>query len=327
MAHKCGVPYKIPRAHTIHGHSDLAQRSVDSLPATSTVDTGPISSQIKDSIISAQQDVRLVRSEHGSPHAGATSHIEHMKGDLSPLDISLSEFASTSRPQLDMNVTSNPHDPYFSPTSDIDAPIFSAGLDPPSVDWTALDLDSNALVSPTYGQPSSYNGYDYGHFGHAHAASVATSEPDDFAPLGNPSPVRPPSLVHNQLPSDSSEACESDNYRLSTASSFHGLPQLSLLSSNNLEDIDIDEFLNGAAAGTSFSGRDGGTETGNTAMGLAGFSINEGRKGGPTSVPSDDISYSIPATAESTDSLWMSHFDTATAHVPESDVADSVWTN
>ena len=69
MAHKCGLPYVVPRAHSIHGPSPsgLANRSVDNLPHTNTIDALHSESHIKDSMVSAQQEQRRVKSEHGSP--------------------------------------------------------------------------------------------------------------------------------------------------------------------------------------------------------------------------------------------------------------------
>ncbi|KAI9807564.1 MAG: hypothetical protein M1825_005504 [Sarcosagium campestre] len=336
MAHRCGVPYKIPRAHTIHGHSEYAQRSTDHLPMSSSLDNAHALSNSRDPVLSPQPDVRLVRSEHSSPHASATSTLDQLNSDLPPLDLSLTDFASkSSRASLDINqVTSYPHDRYFSPTSDPDTPIFSAGLEPPSVDWSALDLENTVFSSGSYSQPPSYSGFEYGHFGQPTSASVAASEPDDFAPLGNPSPVRPPSLVHNQLPSDSSEVCESDNYRLSTASSFHGLPQMSLLSSTNLDSIDIDDFLSGTAVGTSFggsgsgsgSGSDANNDANNPVLSLGAYPLSETRKLGPTSVPADDLSYSVSVTAEPSDSNWMRQFGTSPiVRDPDSDAHEPVW--
>ncbi len=94
VAHKYGVPYTIPRSHTIHGHAEVAQRSMDNLSLTLMTDTIP--SQIQDSINSAQRDVRLIRSEHGSPRSTSGSNVEALNSSLPPLDLSLAAFDDLS---------------------------------------------------------------------------------------------------------------------------------------------------------------------------------------------------------------------------------------
>jgi hypothetical protein len=90
MAHKCGLPYVVPRSTTFQGSSPggLANRSVDNLPHTNTVDALHSDSLIKDSIVSAQQEQRMVKSEHGSPITISPISNLDQWNNLPPLDIS-----------------------------------------------------------------------------------------------------------------------------------------------------------------------------------------------------------------------------------------------
>ena len=352
MSQKCGVPYTIPRPHTVHGHNELARRSVDSLPATNSVEASHAPSPIADSIVSAQQEVRLVRSEHGSPHPTACG-LDELNGQLPPLDLSFSDFgvSAANRSQLDLHsVTSAPFDNnYFCATPDTDQPVMSAGLDAPSVDWSHFDLPlNNHAFSSPYNHASSFASFDYRGLGPPPMSNASSGEPSelgDYVPFGNPSPIQPPSLVHNRFPSDSSEVCETDSYRLSGTSSFHGMPQMSLLASSNLESLDIDDYINGAATSASFAPTEALSDNGRPFgldrygpssplpvsaedFGNSAFALEKPQKIGPTSVPRDDVSFSLPATDETSEATWMPQFDASTpGHINEVDVAQTVWTS
>jgi hypothetical protein len=82
-AHESGAPYKIPRPHSIHGSSAIARKSTDSLP--SAFPPTDDRSQVFDSIYDAQQEERLVRSEHGSP--GMRPTFNELNSQLPQLDL------------------------------------------------------------------------------------------------------------------------------------------------------------------------------------------------------------------------------------------------
>ncbi|KAI9839719.1 MAG: hypothetical protein M1838_004278 [Thelocarpon superellum] len=360
MSQKCGVPYTIPRPHTVHGNSEMARRSVDSLPATNSVETSHAPSPIKDSILSAQHDVRLVRSEHGSPHPTAACGLDELHGQLPPLDLSFTDFGASaaSRSQLELHgVTSVPFDSYFCATPDTDQPILSAGLDAPSVDWSHFDLPLNSHgFSPSYAQPPSYASFDYRGLNGPPMSNASSGEPSemgDYAPFGNPSPIQPPSLVHNRFPSDSSEVCETDSYRLSGTSSFHGLPQMSMLASGNLESLDIDDYLNGTASSASAYPATEATSDDSHAYGAveryhletaeklpptsapadeayraASYPVEKASKLAPTSVPREDVSFSLPASDDSSEAPWIPQYSSSpTPHLQEVDASHAVWSS
>jgi len=248
MAHKCGLPYTVPRAHSIHGSSPsgLANRSVDNLPHTNTIDALHSDSHIKDSIFSAQQEQRMVKSEHGSPLASPNLNFEDLNGMLPPLDL--------SNLSGDYNFMANLDG--FCSAPDLDQPLFSAGLSSASIDWShydGLDFNNNSnsadnFADSSYSQAPSFTGFDFSSIDQPALTTTSTSgeisEVEDFAPRSEPGSIRP-TLAQHRYGSDFDCSDIGDGYRLSTASSYIGISQAQMLASNNLDTLDIDAFLKG----------------------------------------------------------------------------------
>lgn len=249
MAHKCGAPYKIPRSHTVHGHSEIAQRSTDSLPLPMRSSVGQELSPHHDSITSAPQTVRRAKSEHGSPDAKSISNLEEINTQIPPLDSSYSPYDASSPALLPFGYTDRIPENYYA-SQDIEPPLNSAGLSAPSVDWSTFDIYDQGAFSTACRQPPSYASLDHSNLGHpglTTSSSGEISEVEDYLPLPDPTPN---SQDANELGSvgDSSEP---DAYRLSSASSYMGMPQTAMLASSNLESLDIDDFLKNAEVQTS----------------------------------------------------------------------------
>jgi len=247
MAHKCGLPYVIPRAHSIHGPSPsgLANRSVDSLPHTSTIDALHGESHIKDSMVSAQQEQRMVRSEHGSPQVQAVTEFNQFTGQLTPLETSNFDFSG------DQNFVSFDG---FSPIPDNDQQIFSAGLSATSIDWShydGLDFNNDNFATTAFSQAPSFTGFDFSSIDQPALTTTSTSgeisEVEDFGTISTSGPTHQIPATTQQYGSefDNSDFGEHDGYRLSTASSYIGLPQAQMLANNNLNDLSVDDFLKG----------------------------------------------------------------------------------
>lgn len=241
MAHKCGLPYVVPRAHSIHGASPggLANRSVDNLPHISTIDALHSESHIKDSMVSAQQEQRMVKSEHNSPVFGS-SNLEQLNGQLPPLDLS-----NLDNYQSDYNYAVEFDGLPVMP--DVEQPIFSAGLSASSVDWShydGLDFNNDNFATSNFSQAPSFTGFDFSSIDRPALTTTSTSgeisEVEDFAPASS-------TFVTQKYESDldASDLGDTDGYRLSTASSYMGLPQAQMLASNDVGSLDIDEFLKG----------------------------------------------------------------------------------
>ncbi|TVY53061.1 Copper resistance protein CRF1 [Lachnellula cervina] len=243
MAHKCGLPYVVPRAHSIHGPSPsgLANRSVDNLPHTNTIDALHSDSHIKDSMVSAQQEQRMVKSEHGSPLLSTADNLEQWGGALPPLD--LSGLSGDYAQGLDG----------FSSIPDHEQPLFSAGLSAASIDWShydGLDFNNDNFATSSYSQAPSFTGFDFNSIDQPALTSTSTSgeisEVEEFPSLGDAVPNRPTLANATRYGSDldtSDFGGDIDSYRLSTASSYVGLPQAQLLAGNNLDTLDIESFM------------------------------------------------------------------------------------
>jgi len=314
MAHKCGLPYVVPRAHSIHGASPsgLANRSVDNLPHTSTIDALHSESHIKDSMVSAQQEQRMVRSEHGSPHLNPVSNLDQSNGMLPPLEI---PSYPTDNDFL-QNLSS------FTSLPEHDLPLFSAGLSSASIDWShydGLDFNNDDFAASSYSQAASYNGFDFSGIEQPALTTTSTSgeisEVEDFPALD--ATMSRPRLVNNRYGSDfdASDFGDIDGYRLSTASSYIGLPQTQMLSNNDIGALDMDAFLKA----------DG--YTGGTNHGLPTTSYNEG-KNAPEAAEFDDTTFLSLSAEEENDVFWMNEYDSSIpTNQPRSETrVGNIWT-
>jgi hypothetical protein len=299
MAHKCGLPYVVPRSHSIHGPSPsgLANRSVDNLPHTNTIDALHSESHIKDSMVSAQQEQRMVKSEHGSPIIAA-SNLGQLNGLLPPLDLS-SLPEDYSYQSLDS----------YSSVPDLDQPLFSAGLSTASIDWShydGLDFNNDEFAASSYSQAPSFTGFDFTSSIDQPALTTTStsgeiSEVEDFVAISESAPKRP-GLPRNQYGSDfdnSDFGGDVDSYRLSTASSYVGLPQAQMLASNNVGAIDMDSFLKGLPASNSYV---------ETNHGLPPTSYPETSKLAQTHPQFDDNIFSLPLLSTEEEAFWMGDF-------------------
>ena len=311
MAHKCGLPYVVPRTQSIHGPSPsgLANRSVDNLPHTSTIDALHSESHIKDSMVSAQQEQRMVKSEHGSPLLGASLTLDQLNGLLPPLDLSMPGEYS-----------------FYSTIQDPEQPLFSAGLSAASIDWShydGLDFNNDNLTPSSYSQAPSFTGFDFSSMDPPALTTTSTSgeisEVEDFGPVSDNAASRP-ALLSTQYGSDfenSDFGGDIDGYHLSTASSYIGIPQAQMLTSSNVEALDMGSFLKGIS-----------TSNGYSSHGLP-VSFSEETKSGPATSPFDDSNAFHLSTEEENEAYWMNDF--TTNHIAISSgrsemAGENVWT-
>lgn len=298
MASKCGLPYVVPRAHSIHGPSPsgLANRSVDNLPHTNTIDALHSDSHIKDSMVSAQQEQRMVKSEHGSPLVIPQSNLDQLNGQLPPLDLSAIPGEFNFLHSLDGFATVPDHEP----------PMFSAGLSSASIDWShydGLDFNNDNFATSSYSQAPSFTGFDFSSIDQPALTTTSTSgeisEVEDFVPLNENNGSRP-TLLNNQYGSDfdTSDFGDIDGYRLSTASSYIGMPQAQMLASNNFESLDLDSFLKGVQTSGPYVTSNHGLPTANY--------MEDGKSGHNTSPFDDATNFQLLPTEEENDVFWQS---------------------
>jgi hypothetical protein len=246
-------------------------------------------------MVSAKQEQRMVKSEHGSPILNAISNLDDLNGMLPPLDL-------TNIPG-DYNFMANMDG--FPAMPDLDQPLFSAGLSAASIDWSHYDgLDFNNTTgnfATSYSQAPSFTGFDFGSIDQPALTTTSTSgeisEVEDFAPRGDQMPVRP--SLQRRYGSDFDNSDVGDSYRLSTASSYVGLPQTQMLAGSNIDNLDIDAFLKGVSQ-PSFS---------NFNDGLPNMpSYTDDSKSAPNMSLFDGADFSSLPADEDNDAFWMSGF-------------------
>ncbi|KAI0540577.1 hypothetical protein GGR58DRAFT_119179 [Xylaria digitata] len=225
-SHNCG-PYTINRGATVHGSSSgvgTGTRSVDNL-----VHYGKTTGRSRGATTSSSDlEARMIKSEQASPlMAGGSSSFQQLNGQLPPLDLS------------------NIHYPEYTPSfdlfgsgglSDHEAPMFSAGLSAVSVDWTQYDgLEVNggeSLASSSYDTMQHYTGFDLASSVEPTLTSNSgdVSEAEDFASAFNDTPL--------------------DGFRSGASGSYLSMSE-SLVASNDLSNLDFDQFK-GTAASSKF---------------------------------------------------------------------------
>lgn len=278
---RVGAPYKLPaRSHTITGHRDFAQRSSDSLPLSKGLMGTVPNPPFHGSVTSAPHPSRRAKSEHGSPTISALStplrnHIPPIS--IPPYDPNVYSYSPFSCGSPAIASSGSPWDGPFPDqfpdnyfvSYDIanatELPASPAGLgpDPAEVDWSTYNLP-NGLRYGTAGyrladgsavpsQPPSYASFElFSHLSHPGLtpSSGDVSEIDEFVPVAESTSLHNGSQdVLNDFSSvGGDEPNEIETFRMSSASSYVGMPQASSLASDNLETLDIDEYLKNTEA-------------------------------------------------------------------------------
>lgn len=254
MAHKCGLPYTIPRSHTIHGTSELAQRSADHLPLNLNNKGALDTSYFHPGADLDNFPSRRAKSEHGSPELVAIPGPEQFNPEIPPLDLTSLSALETARTTESLNpyILQDPYQDSWLASPDTDFSVSAGAFNAPPVDWSSFPLPSTG-VSTSVSQAPSYASFDLtnnvsnpSYPGLTGSSSGEASEVEDFGPMHG-LPTANNDLYDLHSISDGSDV---DQYRLSSASSFAGLPQARLLASNNLESINIDDFLRSANEST-----------------------------------------------------------------------------
>lgn len=245
MASKCGLPYKIPRPHTIHGPSPGAPRSADNLllnkRASKTLDMAAQNHHT----FQPPPAFRRAKSEHGSPVLGPDTKLEKIDTSFPPLGNNFVNYETISPTAFPLG---------FSETSMLDAffknPTIPDYEQPPSavpplsaasVDWSKYDLPSGPTFSNVPSQPPSFTSYDYMT---SHVAASSSGDPSEFGDLNHFSSMTASHQSPNgwRSPDDPTEA---NSYRLSSASSAHA----DFFRDQKQVSTDIDEYLRRVAAG------------------------------------------------------------------------------
>ncbi|MCJ1405571.1 hypothetical protein MMC11_008799 [Xylographa trunciseda] len=265
--------------------------------------------QLQESITSAQQDVRLVRSEHGSPGPRSLSTFEQSNGQLPQLDLSYSTFDNFSTDSMDdyNNQALNQYEAYLATPEE--HPPFSATLSIPPVDWSTFDLPvDNGTVDAAYSQPPSYASFEHNRIGRPGLTTSSSSETEDFTTHGLSSPEVP---AANEYSYSTPESLGVGLYRQSSATSFIGIPQPSFMSRSNGDDMSFDPFLQGGTASPSdIEEFPSGVQADPEAFTHHGLTVQDAQKLAHSGVPTDAMGeLTLPATRDDNDPLWAATFD------------------
>ena len=294
-AHKCGLPYKIPIPHSVPGYTEYARRSTDSLPLIRKKEESH--SQLHESISSAREELRQVRSEHGSPEPRAPRFRENI-GGLPPLDLQYPSYNGNGQYSEEYSQSPSGLENYY--TSQEEPPAMSAGLSMPAVDWNDIDLTSGAF-SAAYSQPPSYASFEHSNMSRpalTTSSSGEVSEVDDYINHGQGSLLRP------DLASTSAEDV---SYNRLSSSSFTSLPQPSTLSSRNLDNLDYETFLHTTASPSEFEEP---TVGGSDAFVRHGFTVHDAQKMAHPETPTEAMGgLSLPPHSDSTEHVWAHNYE------------------
>lgn len=263
---RCGAPYKIPaRSNTVHGHKEIAQKSSDSLPLTKSALTGHESPQHHESVTSAPQPVRQVKSEHGSPELNPVDAFDLTNNGLiiprlDPTAYSYSPFDNTTPPLGQLGPQDYPFPEQFPDNwfmSYEQAQRYEPGMNTagtgdsnPEVDWSKYNFATDNIYNANNnlnGHPPSYGSHDhYSHLSHPGLTSSSgdvSVEGDDYTSVSRPTALRDNSQLSNDITDHDDTTSNSEAYRLSSASSYLGTPQAQILASNNLRSMNIDDYI------------------------------------------------------------------------------------
>lgn len=237
MGHKCGLPYTIPRSHTIHGSSELSNRLMD--PAT--VPTSAPQPGDHQGLTSQRQ----VKSEHNSPELAPVPTLEPLNTQMAAIFPPYGTDSTAGSPLNSMVFPDGFPEQWLassSPETDLSIGAGSNVLSAPPVDWSTFPM-SSAEVSQT----PSYAGFDFSNLATANQGYLSTSpsgelsEVDDF---GGPLPSLATSATNDMHDLTSvSDISDVDHYRNSATTTSFDPAHAQLLASNQLESLDIDEFL------------------------------------------------------------------------------------
>lgn len=318
-AHQCGMPYKIPIPHSVPGKSEplkeSTRRSTDSLPLLKTTEQMP--HILQESISSAQQEVRLIKSEHGSPKSRALPHRYDYDGSITPLEIPFSPFQhGMSSPFQDEYGYQ-----YLSPHEE---PLLSAGIIPPIEDWSATDLPLDSACSASYSQPPSYASFDHNvaQPGLTTSSSGEGSEDDYMSQF----PFKK-ELATSASPDLQDLHDLTNPYRLSSASSYISLPQASMLSDSNLSSHNMDSFLHATASPTALEQPEFCAPLSSGVYARHGFTVQDVQK---LAHPSSSVEaiHELPALTtpiDELDSVWAAALSDEVSYDSNSNSATNIW--
>lgn len=332
-AHKRGIPYPmpmpIPIPHSVPGNSnhskELARRSTDSLPALGTMEQAPL--QLQESISSAQQEVRLVRSEHGSPKR-VLPVFERFENATPPLDMSYLGFHHGMPSPLPDDYknyhASGPFEAYYSPQEEV-PPALSAGLVSPVIDWSGVDLPREHRTFPgPFSQPAPYVCFDQRNIGHSGLPTSSSGELSDVEDY-----VSHYRVPREAIPPSSPEIPDSNVYQLHSTSSYMNIPPGSISPDGDRNRHDIDSFLRHTTASpTELEEPPSGESVGSNGFAHHGLTVQDAQKLAHSGPPNETVpAPALPALLDDLDQLWAAPYQVNEVQYDQGSSSSSAWPN
>ena len=299
-AHKCGLPYTIPIPHSVPGNDDMGRRSTDNLPMHKRKEDGP--SQLHESIRSAQEEARLVRSEHGSPELRG----RYRDGRLPQLDLTYPYDHIRASYSEDFSQSPGGFDNFYATQDEL--PMFSAGPKTGPVNWAGIDLNIPPY-SAAFSQPPSAANYDY-----VARPPLTTSSSGELSELDD--------YQGSLLRPEAATSAEDVNYNRLSSSSYTSLQQPPSLSPGASNDLDYETLMRQTASPSDF---EDSVPHGQTALMRHGFTVHDAQKLAHPETPTEAMGgLSLPPHSEP-DHVWAHHFeDEENTFVPQGKTED--WT-
>lgn len=315
-AHKSGLPYTIPIPHSVPSKSnasrEIGHRSTDSLPLLASTEKASL--QFRESISSAQQEVRLVRSEHGSPNSRIMPNYEGYDRPIPPLDISNISYTGypVSSPVPEDYSYHSPTgiENYFNTPHDEMAPTLSAGLTSPVEPWSATDLPLGSSMYPrTYSQSASYTSFDHNNVGQP---GLTTSSSGDVSEAGDYISHYP--LNTEKVPTTSSEIPVAMTYPTSSGSPYIMQQQAAtnpidrIFIGNSVSEIEK-VLQTWTASPTELEEPNNRTSFSSDMFSRHGITVQDAQKFAHSGPPSDTVAtLSLPASLDDIDPSWASTY-------------------
>ncbi|KAL8831876.1 MAG: hypothetical protein Q9170_005103 [Blastenia crenularia] len=306
---KLGTPYKIPIPHSISGNQDITSKSHDHLPLGKPLDYVP--PPIQDTITSVQQQVRQVKSEHGSPRPKALPRFSGIDSPLPSLDLSYPAYVDSIGSPLPSLGSPLPDDylndyhlrkgfdSYLAPHDDV--PAMSPSFNMPPVDWTALDLG----VSSSYNQPPSYASFDHSNVVQPSLTTPSSGEISDAEEYMPRTAPTNPILGQTDIPHGSPR----NFYRQDTSSSYLSQPTSDILSSESPNSLDIEEYIP-KTTGSPTEFEDHSAPMSSEKFVKHGLTVQDVQKLAHPGPPTDEMSeLNLPAKVENKHTPWATPFE------------------
>ncbi|KAI0168989.1 hypothetical protein GGR52DRAFT_574214 [Hypoxylon sp. FL1284] len=213
-------PYTVNRGSTMHRTSSASSLGTKSVDRSSRI-TGSTS---------PDRESRISKSAQASPSIECNSSLQHLNGQLPPLDLSSIRY-SDYPPSFEL----------FSGITDYEPPLFSASLSETPVDWgqyDGLELKRENLTPSSF-QTQSLMGFDL----------AGSTEPTLTSNSGDVSETE------DFMPKFDGES-QFDAFRGNSASGYLGVQQQqqqNMLTADDMNVIDYNQFKGSAAADKLFS--------------------------------------------------------------------------